>query len=322
MGRALCLAVAAALLARSAGAATTIRTKLRRAPHGVQVRLTPFTIAARHEREVCQAIALDDSRPLDVTTVQFASPRGRVYVSHHFALFVDDDDALASLPAGTVDTPGCVGFGRNFGAIIGGVQSPRGAIRLPAGVGFTFQPHQVLLLNLHYINASSRPLTVDGAINLLRARPGSVVHHARGFQLGTTRIDVPAGTDGSAGSRWIAPFPMNVVFMSTHSHKHTTAVDVSLLRAGNDAGPLVHTVDYRHAATKTFDTPLRLDAGDGFQWTCRYHNDTAAPLHFGITSEDEMCFAIGSFYLDDDAASLPAVPGCFGGDVALTCPGF
>ena len=34
-----------------------------------------------------------------------------------------------------------------------------------------------------------------------------------------------------------------------------------------------------------------------------------------------MCFAIGAFYLDDDAMALPPVPGCLGGDVALTCPG-
>ena len=33
-----------------------------------------------------------------------------------------------------------------------------------------------------------------------------------------------------------------------------------------------------------------------------------------------MCFTIGSFYFDDDAASLPSVPGCSGGDIALTCP--
>jgi hypothetical protein len=43
-------------------------------------------------------------------------------------------------------------------------------------------------------------------------------------------------------------------------------------------------------------------------------------LTFGVTSNDEMCFTIGAFYLDDDAAPLPPVPDCYGGDIALTCP--
>jgi hypothetical protein len=118
-----------------------------------------------------------------------------------------------------------------------------------------------------------------------------------------------------------APFPLNVVLLSTHSHKHTTSVDVDLLRAGKDGGQVLQTVDYEHPALQRFASPIRLAAGDGFHWTCRYVNDTGVPLRFGVTSEDEMCFTIGSFYLDDDAAPLPAVPGCLGGDVALTCPG-
>jgi hypothetical protein len=301
--------------------ATSARTRLHRPPHGFQVRLTPIEIAAHHEREVCEAVVLPNDEPVDIRALEFASPAGPGYVSHHFALFVDDNDDLASLPKGPVDAPGCVGMGQNFGAILGGVQAPRAAISFPRGVGFSFTRHQILLLNLHYVNGSSRPLRVDGAINLFRARRGSIVHHARGFQLGTFDIDVPAGGDGSAQAQWIAPFPMNVVFLSTHSHKHTTSVDVDVLRAGSDTGQVLETRDYQHPTMERFSVPMRLAPGDGFRWTCRYHNDTTAPLTFGITSEDEMCFTIGSFYFDDDATSLPAVPGCFGGDVALTCPG-
>ena len=157
-------------------------------------------------------------------------------------------------------------------------------------------------------------------MNLLTARPGSVVHHARAFQFGTARILVPPGDDGSAEASWTAPFPMNVVLLSTHSHKHTTSVDVDMIRPGDPVTQLVRTVDYRHPELEGFPTPLRLEPGDGFQWTCNYHNGGTEPLTFGITSNDEMCFTIGAFYLDDDAAPMPVVPGCYGGDIALTCP--
>ena len=113
---------------------------------------------------------------------------------------------------------------------------------------------------------------------------------------------------------------MNVVLLSTHSHKHTTSVDVDVVRAGDRPAPILETVDYRHPELKAFATPLCLEPGDGFRWTCSYHNAGPSMLTFGVTSNDEMCFTIGAFYLDDDAAPLPPVPDCYGGDIALTCP--
>jgi len=135
----------------------TVRTRLGRPARAIQVRVSPFTIPANQEREVCQAVVLPNRVPLDVDELQFATPVGHGYITHHFALFVDDNDDLASLPKRTVDAPGCVGVGQNFGAILGGVQAPRAAISFPPGVGFTFQPHQIVLLNLHYINGTAEP---------------------------------------------------------------------------------------------------------------------------------------------------------------------
>ena len=298
-----------------------LRAKLHRPRSGAQLRLAEFDVPPGGEREVCEAIQLDNRVPIDVSALQFASPTGAGYVSHHFALFVDDNDDFASLPQGAVTTAGCIGFGQNFGAIIAGVQAPRQTIVFPRGVGFTFKPHQIFLLDLHYINDSTRPLRVDGAVNLLRARKGSIVHHARAFQLGTFHISIPPDADGSASAHWTAPFPMNVVELSTHSHKHTMSVDVDVLRAGVDTGQELQTTDWQHPTLMRLTTPLRLAAGDGFRWTCNYYNNTPNVLRFGETSQDEMCFAIGAFYLDDDAMALPPVPGCLGGDVALTCPG-
>jgi hypothetical protein len=51
-----------------------------------------------------------------------------------------------------------------------------------------------------------------------------------------------------------------------------------------------------------------------------YRNDTSKTLTFGVSAEDEMCFAIGFFVPDDDAAPLPRGPGCFGSGLGLVCP--
>jgi len=86
-------------------------------------------------------------------------------------------------------------------------------------------------------------------------------------------------------------------------------------------GPLeLETRSYSEPTVNLYDPPLRLEAGDGFHWTCNYLNDTSRMLRFGVTSNDEMCFTVGFFYPDDDAAPLPPVRGCFGGGGGLVCP--
>jgi hypothetical protein len=84
---------------------------------------------------------------------------------------------------------------------------------------------------------------------------------------------------------------------------------------------VLQTTSYDHPAVQNYVQPfLRLEPGDAIRWTCRYRNDTAVPVHFGVTAADEMCFAVGFFVPDDDAAPLPPVAGCFGSGLGLVCP--
>ena len=70
------------------GSAATFRAHLRRPRHGLQVRLSPITVAPRSEREVCQLVTLRNRRPMDVSEITMAMPSGATYASHHFAIFL------------------------------------------------------------------------------------------------------------------------------------------------------------------------------------------------------------------------------------------
>jgi hypothetical protein len=114
---------------------------------------------------------------------------------------------------------------------------------------------------------------------------------------------------------------MNVFLLSTHSHKHTRSVVVELLRGGTSVGPQVTTTDYSDPAVKEYaSAPLRLEPGDGFRWTCTYRNDGPTTLRFGVTSNDEMCFAIGFYYPDDEAPLAPPRGCATSGPAGLVCP--
>ena len=301
--------------------AGAFHTRLRRPAHGVQVRLTPVTVPPASEREVCQLVTLRNRRAMDVNEISIAMPSGATYTSHHFAIFLYQSETTAGIPTGPFDNVGCSGVGTTFvSPILAFVQRPRQRLRFPGRVGVTLRPKERLLLNSHYLNAGSEPVTYDAAVNFRAVPRGFVQHHARSFQLGTVDIDIPPGEEGSAGAKWLTPFPMNVVWLSTHSHKHTEAVDLDVVRGGEDAGEVLRTVSYGEPTVNLYPQPLRLEAGDGFRWTCHYRNGTPARLTFGVTSNDEMCFTVGFFYPDDDAAPLPRVPRCFGGGEGLVCP--
>jgi hypothetical protein len=303
------------------GFAHTLRAHLRRPRHGLQVRLSPITIAPESEREVCQLVTLRNRKAMDASEITMAMPTGPTYTSHHFAVFLYQGENPQGIPRGPFDRVGCAGVGDQIvSPILAFVQRPRQTIRFPAGVAVGLGPHQRLLLNSHYLNGGTEPLTIDVAVNFRGARKGVVRHHTRSFQLGTFNIKVLPGQTGSAQASWVAPFPMNVVWLSTHSHKHTQSVDVDVMRQGVVGPQLLETRSYSEPTVNEYDPPLRLEAHDGFHWTCNYLNDTSRTLTFGATSNDEMCFTVGFFYPDDDAAPLPPVRGCFGGAGGLVCP--
>jgi hypothetical protein len=295
--------------------------KLRPPGRGFQLRLSPFELAGHRERELCQAVRPPVKKPVDVDRIKVKMPFGETFGSHHVAMFLADATA-ADLPLDPIDSAGCAGIGGALvSPILGFVQRVEGdVIRFPKGVGVTITPEHALLLNPHFVNAGDEPRRLDVAVNFHRAPRGRVKQHARSFQLGTVRIEVPVGEEAITEATWPVPFPMNVVWLSTHSHKHTRTVDLEIVRAGA-AERVLQTTSYDHPAVQNYARPfLRLEPGDAIRWTCRYRNDTDTVVRFGVTAEDEMCFAVGFFVPDDDDAPLPDVPGCFGSGLGLVCP--
>jgi hypothetical protein len=314
-----------AVLAGTALAAdpTTVRTKLHRPARGFQLRMTPFTVPPG-EREVCQAIRLPVDRSIDVDRITIRTPNSPTLATHHSAIFLAD----ANAPDLPLDQPvtnvGCAGVGGALvSPILGFVQRLEGdVIRFPKGVGVTVGPEHVLLLNSHYVNAGDAPVTLDIALNFRKAKRGTIKRHAKSFQLGTLRIAVPAGGEASTTAEWPVPFPMTVVWASTHSHKHTTTAEVGVV-SGGAMQPLVRTTSYAEPDFVYFPPPaLRLVPGDAIRWTCNYRNTTDRPVTFGVSADDEMCFAVGFFLTDDDGPVPELAPSraCFGNGLGLVCP--
>src|SRR2546427_2428582 len=192
--------VLALLAVPALGSAATLRTHLRRPRHGLQVRLTPITIAPHSEREVCQLVTLRNRKAMDASQITMAMPGGATYTSHHFAVFLYQGDHPEDIPSGPFDRVGCAGVGDQVvSPILAFMQRIRQTIRFPPGVAVALPPHQPLLLNSHYLDGSSEPVTIDCPLNFVAARNRTPSHHTRSFQLATFHIYVPAGkTEGAS----------------------------------------------------------------------------------------------------------------------------
>src|SRR3989442_1607238 len=180
------LLVARRLLSRARMPESTrslIRT-LRRPRHGLQVRLSPITVAPGSEREVCQLVTLPNRRAMDANEITMAMPSGATYTSHHFAIFLYQGDNPEGIPSGPFDRVGCAGVGDQVvSPILAFVQRPRQTIRFPSGVAVALGPHQRLLLNSHYLNGGTEPVTIDVPVDFPAPRQGTVRHHTPSFQL-------------------------------------------------------------------------------------------------------------------------------------------
>lgn len=321
MRGAVCLVLTFLVVGNALG--DVIVTKLAKPRRGFQLRTARFSVPVG-EREICQAVRLPITKPVDIDRITVKMPKGPTLASHHFAMFLADADA-PNLPLDGPETNvGCVGAGGALvSPILGFVQRVGGdVIRFPKGIGVRLLPSQVLLLNSHYVNVSDEPVELDVAVNFRKARRGSVTRHAKSFQLGTLDIAVPPGERANATAEWPVPFPMELVWASSHSHKHTESVDVDAV-VGGVVRPLVRTTSYAEPDFTYYRPPeLRLVPDDSIRWTCRYRNATDAPVTFGITADDEMCFAVGFFVTDDDGPLPPLPPSslCFGEELGLVCP--
>jgi len=313
------LALLAVLTVVSSAGARGIH--LRKPKHGFQMRMGKFTIPPAHEREVCEFRTLPNPKAIDVQQFEFLMSPG----SHHFALwaYLGQDRNPADFPRTIVDSPGCIGVGPRDTfdrALLGGAPSPHEVTRFPPGIALRLAPHQLVILNSHYINGSATsPLTPQIVFNVTRARPSAVRHHAEQMTIGNYAIHIPPLGTASTTADWIAPFPMNVIQLSSHEHKRGTRVTIHLLSGGQDTGQIFENDDWNHPFEYWPVAPIRVEPGDGFRFTCEWKNDDDYPVGFGVTTNDEMCFMVGYYYRDDESVPPPPVPNCLLQESGLLC---
>jgi hypothetical protein len=230
--------------------------------------------------------------------------------SHHVLLYETIYEEIPTQKDGgeEVDTSGVFDCsdgptnGWSVTKLIAGSQNSRGdsMIAFPPGVAMPVRAGAVLLMNVHYINASDQAIEPEARINLWTVPEEEVETEGDLLFLYNPLITVPE--KGSARAHWRCPVHQDMTIANVQSHMHARGVGYAAKVAGEEA-PFYENDRWDNVEAKAFEPALEIAAGSFLEYYCLYDNSEARAVYQGPRSTDEMCMLIGSYYPADRATA-------------------
>jgi hypothetical protein len=252
-----------------------------------------WELGPHEERYFCQRVTLTED--VYFSAVQAVNPLG----THHTALTAA---ARASMPDGRTecDSGGLAPQGV-FGSGVG-----TNPVSYPAGVGMKLSAGQQLLLNLHVFNVTDQPLRGTSGTAIVRAKKEDVKQVAESLLAGPAGFSLPVGRTTVRGT---CSMTHDAQLFAVQPHMHQIGVHMKAVAHSSTMGDVtVHdgAFDFENQVVYEIDE-VPMKRGDKVDVECTFDNKTDAPIGFGESSNEEMCFLVLHRY---PAAAQPAVT-CF-----------
>jgi hypothetical protein len=229
--------------------------------------------------------------------------------SHHVLLY---RTSLTSIPtkardgqALTVDENGVFDCAEGAAAdwdvtgVVAGAQSPKAknAATFPPGVAAKLPAGMVLLINTHYLNASSKPLVAEARLNLYTLPDRDVAHEGGFLFFYNPFIRIPARS--AASSRMRCTLSQDITLISAQSHMHKRGVGyVANVVEPSDGSltPIYESDDWEDVPIAEWSPGMALRKGQSIDYTCQFQNPEDRQVRQGATTKDEMCMFLGTYY--------------------------
>jgi hypothetical protein len=243
---------------------------------------------------------LTNDQPIDVIGFESQQTEG----GHHLLLFANKTDMPDSAPVECKQT-----LDPRVWSLLYASQIPKDTQIFPNQTGITIAPHQSVMLQTHYINATTSDLSVTSEVDLEIGPAGSVTTPLAPLLFYNLGLQVPVGISTAAATCTMTE-DLNVIMVAGHMHKDGTDFKLDLASGGGQPQQIYETLTWDSPQEKLFSTPLSAPKGSAFTWTCSYNNLTNAT----INDPDEMCATLGNFYPATHGALL-----CFGSASGCLC---
>ncbi|MFO0591979.1 MAG: hypothetical protein U0441_30815 [Polyangiaceae bacterium] len=260
----------------------------------LKVQAGPFTIPSGEEAVKCIVVDAGNDESVIVRKFQTTLAEG----SHHMIVYTTD------LPPNP--TPySCQSFGVGGSAIFIAQQAesaltfPTDASGLP--VGLVLNPHQSLVMEVHYINATAAPLDVSGTVSMdVLPESANVIKAGFAFYGNLSIPTIPAHGEADTGVLMQQVNPGAKVFaLTTHQHHLGTRMQVWYSTDASDLSTQVaDSTSWSDPPLVTFDPPIEFpaDGSKSFAYDCHWKNPTDKAVYGGLSANDEMCFFWSYFY--------------------------
>jgi copper type II ascorbate-dependent monooxygenase-like protein len=164
-------------------------------------------------------------------------------------------------------------------------------LTFPDGVAFRLRAGQQIHLNLHLFNLTNEEMSGDSG-TMVETMEESAVEQEAEVVFGGTYFGAIDNTGGPIDASGSCTFDQDSTLFALWPHQHQlgTHHKVVLTHAGGEQ-QILHDAPYDFNEQKHYLVgPLPVSQGDTLTTTCTWVNDTDAPVGFGDSSNEEMCF--------------------------------
>lgn len=262
----------------------------------------PIDVASGVEKTQCVTIRLDNAEGGFVRRFRAELTQG----SHHMIVYRSSATQESPTP---VDCQGFSGLLSGSHPIFIAQQAdaelvfPKDENGVP--VGFQIDAHQMVRIELHYINTTPDPIQVAGKVHIDTVPLSTNVVKSDLAFWGTKNFTIPANGTADTGVRFQAALPDTKVFaLTTHQHQLGTRMRVWYASDANDTStPVADSTNWSDPPIELFSPALDFPADPngtkstkGFAYECEWKNPTPNDVKFGEGFNDEMCFLWHYYY--------------------------
>lgn len=279
----------------------------------------PLAVAPGRENTQCVVQRLSNPTPIHVGMIRNVISSS----SHHLIVYKTNDTEERTTPFNC--TPFLETLNPEAGAPLMVTQKFEDELRLPEGVAFTLAPHQMIRIELHYINTTASEVEVTATSSFHTMDSEQYQHEADFLFIGSPDINLPPRSQTTLGPLF---FKMpagyadaNFFAITGHTHQYGRNVTVARTPDASTPGDMVYDVPgwrWDEPETVQHNPPFQIPEGGGFNFSCTWNNTSDRSVGFGESANQEMCF-FWSYYYPSNGAKVCVVSQEYG--VTECCPG-
>ena len=236
---------------------------------------------------LCSVYNLPTEEAAAVNSVQYLQNEG----THHMTL---STTALSATPLeeGNYDCPDLYANSSLMQDIVmmfGSQGGAEGTLTLPEGVAANLPGGLQILHEIHFVNTTDTEIPIYSYVNGYTIPQDEVVDGIWGGTVRDEHLEIPPGERHTEWSRCVMNEDVEVQFLASHTHAMGVEFTIAPFDGATTGDIFYSNDDWHDPKIQQYTPGLTVPAGQGFEFSCTWENDTDEVVNYGLLSTNEMC---------------------------------